>query len=75
MEPELTMPTVRRLAELIAAVSPGARVTGYCDHYRLPRPPVVVTLPYARIGRLLGATYPISDVVSVLTRLQFQVDE
>jgi len=73
LEPELTMPTVRRLAELIVAVSPGARVTGYCDHYRQPRPLVVVTLPYARIGRLLGVTYPVSDVVSVLTRLQFQV--
>ncbi len=73
LEPDLTLPTVRRLAELIVQVSPGARVIGYTDQYQQRRTPVVVTLPYARIGRVLGATYPVETVVDVLTRLQFHV--
>jgi len=75
LEPDLTMPTVRRLAELIMRVSPGARIIGYTDQYRQRRDPVVVTLPYARIGRVLGMTYPVETVIDVLTRLQFDVEQ
>ena len=73
IEPDLTMPAALRCAELIAQMCPGAKVTGYTDVYRQPRERVTITLPYALIERVLGATYPVEMVVDVLTRLQFDV--
>lgn len=75
LEPELTMPAARRIAELIGQMCPGARVTGYVDIWPNPPQPRTVTLPYARIGKVLGVEYPLETVVDVLTRLQFGVEQ
>lgn len=74
LEPQLTMPTARRIAELIVKCCPEARVTGWKDVYPSPPKPRSVTLRYSKIGAVLGATYPLDAVRDVLTRLQFGVD-
>jgi phenylalanyl-tRNA synthetase beta chain len=73
LEPQLTMPTARRIAELIAIFCPDARVTGWKDVYPAPPESRSVTLRYSKIGAVLGATYPLEAVCDVLTRLQFGV--
>ncbi len=73
LEPELTMPAARRVAELIRMLCPEARVMGWADLYPSPRPPRQVALRYGAFQRVLGATYPLSTIDDVLTRLQFGV--
>ena len=73
LEPELTMPAARRVAELVIDLCPEARVVGYTDIYPSPRPPRSIALRYSKIGQVLGATYPLDQVRSVLERLQFGV--
>jgi phenylalanyl-tRNA synthetase beta chain len=73
LEPQLTMPAARRVAELIAALCPGARLVGSADVYPAPPEQVVVTMHLSRIERLLGVSYPFDEVLDVLTRLQFVV--
>ena len=73
LEPELTMPAARRVAALIQLLCPQARVVGYADVYPAPPPPRTVTMRYAKIGAVLGITYPLDQVRAVLARLQFAV--
>jgi len=73
LEPELTMPGARRVAELITQLCPEARVVGYADIYPNPPRPRAVTMRFSTIAAVLGTTYPLADVREVLTRLQFGV--
>jgi phenylalanyl-tRNA synthetase beta chain len=74
LEPELTLPSARRVAELIAMLCPGARITGWQDIYPAPPPPRTVSLRYGKIGAVLGANYPLDEVRDVLARLEFGVE-
>jgi phenylalanyl-tRNA synthetase beta chain len=74
LEPELTMPSARRVAELIMLLCPGARIVGYSDFYPNPPQPRSLTMPFSKIGAVLGVAYPLEEVRDVLTRLQFGVD-
>ncbi len=73
LEPELTMPSARRVAELIAHLCPEARVVGYTDIYSDPPQPRSLTMPFGKIAAVLGTAYPLDEVRDVLTRLQFGV--
>lgn len=74
LEPQLTMPAARRVAELIRELCPDARMVGFADVYPAPPAQIVVTMRFSKIGALLGVTYPMDQVRDVLTRLQFVVD-
>jgi len=73
LEPDLTMPAARRIAELIRQCCPEARITGWADVFPAPPPARSLTMPLRKIGDVLGTGYPATQVVDVLTRLQFAV--
>ncbi len=73
LEPDLTMPSARRIAALIRQFCPQARITGWADVYPAPPPARSLTMPLRKIGAVLGTEYPTAQVVDVLTRLQFAV--
>ncbi|MHB8645519.1 MAG: phenylalanine--tRNA ligase subunit beta [Thermomicrobiales bacterium] len=73
LEPQLTMPAARRVAELILQLCPAARLVGYTDIYPNPQQPRSLTMRFSRIAAVLGVAYPLDDVREVLTRLQFGV--
>ena len=74
LEPELTMPSARRVAELIIQLCPAARIVGFTDIYPHPPQPRALTMRFSKIAAVLGTEYPLSDVREVLTRLQFAVE-
>ncbi|MDQ6831856.1 MAG: phenylalanine--tRNA ligase subunit beta, partial [Chloroflexota bacterium] len=73
LEPELTMPSARRVIELIRQLCPAARLVGYTDIYPNPPEPRSLTMPFSKIAAVLGVAYPLDAVREVLTRLQFGV--
>ncbi len=74
LEPDLTLPAARRIAELIQQFCPEARVTGWADVYPAPPPARSLTMRLRKIGDVLGTKYPTEQVVDVLMRLQFGVE-
>jgi phenylalanyl-tRNA synthetase beta chain len=74
LEPELTMPSARRVAELISNLCPAARVVGYTDLYPNPPQPRSLTMRFSKIAAVLGVAYPLDEVREVLARLQFGVE-
>ncbi len=74
LDPELAWPAAERATALILELCPGARVTAATDVYPQPVRERVVELPYREIGRLLGVTYPVEQVLDVLGRLEFGVE-
>jgi phenylalanyl-tRNA synthetase beta chain len=74
LEPQLTLPAARRVAELIRELCPEARVVGYADVYPAPPVQIVVTMRFSKIERLLGVAYAFDQVLDVLTRLQFVIE-
>ncbi|MCA1669573.1 MAG: phenylalanine--tRNA ligase subunit beta [Thermomicrobia bacterium] len=73
LEPELTMPSARRAAELIMELCPAARIVGYTDIYPDPPPPRSLMMRFSTIAAVLGIAYPLDAVRDALTRLQFGV--
>ncbi|MGI8856713.1 MAG: phenylalanine--tRNA ligase subunit beta [Thermomicrobiales bacterium] len=74
LEPELTMPAARRVAELIVQLCPDARVVGYTDIYPNPPQPRSLTMRFGKIAAVLGTAYPLEEVRTVLVRLGFGVE-
>jgi phenylalanyl-tRNA synthetase beta chain len=74
LEPDLTMPAARRVAELIITLCPEARVTGYADIYPDPPKPRSLTMRFGKIAAVLGTAYPLDEVRAVLERLGFGID-
>jgi len=74
LEPELTMPSARRVAELIVQLCPEARLVGYSDIYPDPPQTRSLTMRFSKIAAVLGVVYPLDAVREVLTRLQFGVE-
>jgi phenylalanyl-tRNA synthetase beta chain len=73
LEPELTMPAARRVAELITQLCPEARIVGYTDIYPDPPQPRSLTMRFGKIAAVLGVAYPLDEVRDVLARLGFGV--
>jgi phenylalanyl-tRNA synthetase beta chain len=73
LEPELTMPAARRVAELILQLCPEARIVGYTDVYPEPPQPRSLTMRFGKIAAVLGVAYPLDEVRDVLERLGFGV--
>ncbi|HWV23890.1 MAG TPA: phenylalanine--tRNA ligase subunit beta [Thermomicrobiales bacterium] len=72
LDPELVEQAARRATKLILDLCPGATVRSWADAYPNPVQPGQVSLPFAKIGRLLGMEIPKETVLDVLTRLGFQ---
>ncbi len=74
LEPELTMPGARRVAELITQLCPEAHLVGYTDLFPNPPRPRALTMRFSKIAAVLGTAYPLDAVCDVLKRLQFGVE-
>ena len=74
LDPNLCESALRRAVELMAEVSPGARVASkVIDEY--PRPPksISVSLTTDLVNQRLGTEIPAKDMEDILTRLGFEV--
>lgn len=70
LDPAIAWPATERAVQLMLELCPGARVTAVADVYPNPVQERVVDLPHAELKRLLGVTYPASEVTDVLGRLE-----
>jgi phenylalanyl-tRNA synthetase beta chain len=73
VHPEMAIRGLKRAAKLMAEVSGATLVPGIIDEYPNPAQAVVVELPVAEVGRILGFDIPQPEIVDILKRLQFDV--
>lgn len=71
IDPNLVHDAMARATQLIMEVSPGARATAIQDVYPEPVLPRSLSMPIARIERLLGISYSNDQIADALTRLGF----
>jgi phenylalanyl-tRNA synthetase beta chain len=71
LDPNLSRDAAARATRLILELSPGATVAGFIDVYPKPVMPRPLSLPFAKIERLLGVRYEPAQVLDVLRRLSF----
>jgi phenylalanyl-tRNA synthetase beta chain len=74
VDPNLTVPTMKRAAELMRVLGGGTIDKGYVDAYPTPIKPRRMMLYTSEVERLLGIKVPPSQVADVLRRLEFGVD-
>lgn len=74
VDPNLTVPAMKRAAELMRQLGGGTIAQGYADEY--PRPLKSRRLHFytSEAERLLGITLPPSEIAKMLQRLEFKVD-
>jgi phenylalanyl-tRNA synthetase beta chain len=65
---------IARALQLLLQVSPGAEIVEVADVYPDPIEKRTLSLPFERIGRLLGVEFASEDVERVLTDLGFEPD-
>ncbi len=71
VDPELTLPALRRAAELMRTLANGTVAQGFADAY--PNPPETKVLDFknSEVERLLGIELSPEEVVDILTSLDF----
>lgn len=74
VDPNLTVPAMKRAAELMRQLAGGTIARGYVDAY--PRPPRERRIHFytSEVARLLGVQIPPSRIAEILRRLEFKVD-
>ena len=74
VDPTLTVPAMKRAADLMRQLGGGTIAEGYADEY--PRPLKTTRLHFytSEAERLLGITLPPSEIAKMLERLEFKVD-
>lgn len=75
VHPEMALRGLKRGLQLMLAVSGATLAPGILDEYPAKPEPVVVEFPLSETERLLGFEIPRDDVVAILQRLQFTVEE
>ncbi len=75
VHPEMAMRGLLRGAKLMCAVSGATLAPGLLDNYPNPPETVVVEFPLSEVDRLLGFSFPANEVVEILRRLQFGVEQ
>ncbi len=70
-----TAPAAQRASELKRALAGGVIAQGVADAYPLPQPVVTVELPVSEVTRILGVALPKDEIVRILTRLEFGVND
>ncbi|MDQ6693667.1 MAG: phenylalanine--tRNA ligase subunit beta, partial [Chloroflexota bacterium] len=74
VDPNLTVPAMKRAAELMRKYAGGTIARGYRDVYPRPRRPTRIHFYTSEVERLLGVKVPPSQVAEILGRLEFKVD-
>lgn len=74
VDPNLTVPAMKRAAELMRQLGAGTIAQGYADEYPRPLKPVRIHFYTSEVERLLGITLPPSEIAKMLERLEFKVD-
>ncbi|HOW90002.1 MAG TPA: phenylalanine--tRNA ligase subunit beta, partial [Elusimicrobiales bacterium] len=74
-DPELTMLAARRLAQLILAAAPGAKVTQVTDNYPSRYAPKVIEASAERINAILGTEIAGKDIFACLKAIQPDLKE
>jgi phenylalanyl-tRNA synthetase beta chain len=74
VDPNLTVPAMKRAAELMRQLAGGTIADGYIDVYPTPSKPVRIHFYTSEVERLLGIKVPPSRVADILRRLDFQVE-
>jgi phenylalanyl-tRNA synthetase beta chain len=70
--PGLTIPAMKRAAQLIAEFGGGKIAQGYIDVYPGNQPVKPITLTVQKLTRLLGVEYPVGQIVGTLESLGFE---
>jgi phenylalanyl-tRNA synthetase beta chain len=74
VDPNLTVPAMKRAAELMRELGGGTIAKGYVDNYPRPLKPVRIHFYTSEVDRLLGVHVPPSQVADILSRLEYRVD-
>jgi phenylalanyl-tRNA synthetase beta chain len=74
VDPNLTVPAMKRAAELMRELGGGTIAEGYADEYPRPPKPVRIHFYTDEVERLLGIPLPPSEIARMLERLEFKVD-
>jgi phenylalanyl-tRNA synthetase beta chain len=74
VDPNLTVPAMKRAAELMRQLAGGRICEGYVDAYPRPKEPGHIHFYTEEVERLLGIKVPPSEIAEMLQRLEFKVD-
>ncbi len=74
VDPNLTVPAMKRAAELMRQLAGGTIAQGYVDSYPRPLKPAHIHFYTSEVERLLGIKVPPSQIAELLGRLEFKVD-
>jgi phenylalanyl-tRNA synthetase beta chain len=74
VDPNLTVPAMKRAAELMRQLGGGIIAEGYVDEFPAPPRPVRIHFYTSEVERLLGIKVPPLKVADILRRLDFKVD-
>jgi phenylalanyl-tRNA synthetase beta chain len=74
VDPNLTVPAMKRAAELMRQLAGGRICEGYVDAYPRPRVPGHIHFYTEEVTRLLGIQVPPSEIAEMLRRLEFKVE-
>ena len=70
--PELTIPALKRAAELMRELAGGEIASGIVDVYPVKQPEIEIDLDPQEVERLLGLALPVEEIEEVLGRLEFE---
>lgn len=74
VDPNLTVPAMKRAAELMRRLGGGVISSGYVDEYPRPLKTVRIHFYTSEVQRILGIVVPPSRIATILGRLEFRVD-
>ncbi|MCJ7667110.1 MAG: phenylalanine--tRNA ligase subunit beta [Anaerolineae bacterium] len=74
LDPESTIPALRRASELIRQLAGGQVARGFADAYPRPREREEIAFTMREVERLLGVSVPLKEVARILESLEFQVE-
>jgi phenylalanyl-tRNA synthetase beta chain len=74
VDPNLTVPAMKRATELMRQLGGGTISQDYVDAYPAPPKPVRIHFYTSEVERLLGIKIPPSQVADIFRRLDFEVD-
>ncbi|MBC7235981.1 MAG: phenylalanine--tRNA ligase subunit beta [Chloroflexi bacterium] len=71
VDPELTVPALKRAAELMRELAGGVVAEGFADAYPRPWTPTVIDFPAGEVKRQLGIELSAREIAHMLTKLGF----
>ena len=74
IDPTMQLKAAKRAADLIAELSGGTVYDGYVDVHPIKAKSAVVPLRVSRVNQLLGTSLSEKQIVSILEKLEFQVE-